>query len=315
MQYLHKNMPGAQQMCLIYAAVGPCDELRRDLIDASVCEALLGAGEPILTEAEFQRRSAAADASLIGISNALCAWVGAALQSYQQYRDAAERRGAGVPPPAGADIEEQLRHLVYRGFVAATPYHAMRHYPRYLKAIERRLQRLRQNPASGPAIAGAIRAALGGLARSRRRAAVRPALVTRTAGDWRNCGCRCLRRSWALQKEFRSNGSTRSSGAWAEDAKAQLKACFCPVLRAPMLKWAMSRTEPGGFRERSPWQTPVTVQQCVEALCQSGCDAVRATIHALERGLPVAQTDTMTDQERNCCALRIESDHGGLRCA
>ncbi len=147
MQYLQKNMPGVQQMCLIYAALGPCDELRRDLIDASVCEALFGPGETILTTSEFQQRSAAAGASLIGLSNALCAWIGAALQSYQRIATGLGDRAHAPPPSAGADIEEQLRNLVYRGFVAATPYDVLEHYPRYLKAIERRMQRSRQNPA------------------------------------------------------------------------------------------------------------------------------------------------------------------------
>ncbi len=49
------------------------------------------------------------------------------------------------------------------------------------------------------------------------------------------------------------------------------------------------------------------VQQCVEALCQSGCDAVRATIHALERGLSVVQTDAMSDQERNAVLCELKA--------
>ncbi len=49
------------------------------------------------------------------------------------------------------------------------------------------------------------------------------------------------------------------------------------------------------------------VQQCVEALCQNGCDVVRATIHALERGLPVAQTDTMSDQERKAVLCELKA--------
>lgn len=39
------------------------------------------------------------------------------------------------------------------------------------------------------------------------------------------------------------------------------------------------------------------VQQCVEALCLNGCEAVRATIQALEKDLPVVQTEAMDEQE------------------
>lgn len=40
------------------------------------------------------------------------------------------------------------------------------------------------------------------------------------------------------------------------------------------------------------------VQQCVEALCLNGCEAVRATIRALENGVPVVQTEGMDGTQR-----------------
>lgn len=40
------------------------------------------------------------------------------------------------------------------------------------------------------------------------------------------------------------------------------------------------------------------VQQCVEALCLNGCEAVRATIRALEEDVPVAQTEGLDSQQR-----------------
>lgn len=49
------------------------------------------------------------------------------------------------------------------------------------------------------------------------------------------------------------------------------------------------------------------VQQCVEALCQNGCQAVRATIQALERDLPVAQTDAMDACERAAVLAELKA--------
>lgn len=40
------------------------------------------------------------------------------------------------------------------------------------------------------------------------------------------------------------------------------------------------------------------VQHCVESLCAGGCEAVRATIAALERGHGVAATDHLGESER-----------------
>ena len=40
------------------------------------------------------------------------------------------------------------------------------------------------------------------------------------------------------------------------------------------------------------------VIQCVEALCECGCDAVRATISAMEAKLPVSHTVGMSEAQQ-----------------
>ncbi len=40
------------------------------------------------------------------------------------------------------------------------------------------------------------------------------------------------------------------------------------------------------------------VSQCVEALCECGCTAVRATISALEEGHPVPLVEGLSQEER-----------------
>jgi hypothetical protein len=40
------------------------------------------------------------------------------------------------------------------------------------------------------------------------------------------------------------------------------------------------------------------VSQCVDALCQCGCDAVRATISAMESGALVPQVESLSETER-----------------
>ncbi len=40
------------------------------------------------------------------------------------------------------------------------------------------------------------------------------------------------------------------------------------------------------------------VNQCIEALCLCGCDAVRATIEAMEAGADVPQVQTLGSEER-----------------
>ena len=54
------------------------------------------------------------------------------------------------------DIREQLAHLVYPGFILQTPAAWLCHLPRYLKAIQRRLEKLRHAPDKDNQVAAEI---------------------------------------------------------------------------------------------------------------------------------------------------------------
>jgi hypothetical protein len=41
------------------------------------------------------------------------------------------------------------------------------------------------------------------------------------------------------------------------------------------------------------------INQCVDAICQSGCNAVRATIAAMESGQPLPQVEQLDPEARN----------------
>jgi ATP-dependent helicase HrpA len=50
-------------------------------------------------------------------------------------------------PHAAEDMRQQLARLLAPGWLAATPWARLQHFPRYLKAIELRLEKLRADPA------------------------------------------------------------------------------------------------------------------------------------------------------------------------
>jgi len=144
-QYLRRNLPGIQQMCLYYAPMGACEALKDDLVLAAVSQAL-DLDRDIRGADEFERRSEDACARLVSVGNELCQRTGALLAEYHQV---AKRLRGSVPPAwleAGADIRDQLQWLVYPGFLRLVPAAALAHYPRYLKAVQRRLERLAQQP-------------------------------------------------------------------------------------------------------------------------------------------------------------------------
>ena len=49
------------------------------------------------------------------------------------------------------------------------------------------------------------------------------------------------------------------------------------------------------------------VTQCIDALCQCGCDAVRATITAMESGVVVPQVETLGEDERQMVLRELKA--------
>jgi hypothetical protein len=49
------------------------------------------------------------------------------------------------------------------------------------------------------------------------------------------------------------------------------------------------------------------LSQCIEALCQCGCDAVRATITAMESGVVVPQVVTLSEEEQKIVLLELKA--------
>jgi hypothetical protein len=49
------------------------------------------------------------------------------------------------------------------------------------------------------------------------------------------------------------------------------------------------------------------LSQCIEALCQCGCEAVRATISAMESGVVVPQVETFSEAERQMVLAELKA--------
>lgn len=145
MKYLRRNLPGFQAMALHFSGMGSAEELREDLVRAVVDRAFLADGADIRRGDDFRLRLTQGRAALMGIANELCGIVDEALAAHQ--RITRRLKAALSPAQLGAarDIHDQLQHLVYPGFVSGTPDEWLRHLPRYLRAVELRLDKLQGN--------------------------------------------------------------------------------------------------------------------------------------------------------------------------
>jgi ATP-dependent helicase HrpA len=145
-KYLEKNLPGQQALCLLYAAVGPCEELKADLLRRVLDAALYKDGEPIRTRTGFEQAADRAEGELVSLANDYAAIVKDVLQAYREVN--ARLKGSMNPQWLASmhDIQSQLAHLVYPGFIRATPAERLAELPRYLQAAAVRLDKLARDP-------------------------------------------------------------------------------------------------------------------------------------------------------------------------
>jgi ATP-dependent helicase HrpA len=121
-------------------------ELLEDCADCAVDRLVAEAGGPVWDEEAFGKLR---DAVRPGLVDAMLGVV-THVQPVLTTAYAIDRRlaSAAVPAllPALTDIRAQLSALVYPGFVTATGWQHLPDLPRYLQAIERRLDKLPENP-------------------------------------------------------------------------------------------------------------------------------------------------------------------------
>jgi ATP-dependent helicase HrpA len=145
-RYLEKNLPDIQALCLHYMSLGNCDELKIDLIRAITIAALFEKDIPIRKQVDFQREADWAEKQLLTLANRLCGYLDETLRVYHEVRKRMAANGSPQWLASLSDMRQQLDLLIYPGFVSDTPPDRLSHLPRYLRAVEIRLDKLAENP-------------------------------------------------------------------------------------------------------------------------------------------------------------------------
>jgi ATP-dependent helicase HrpA len=117
-----------------------------DCTNAALEHLLADAGGPVWDEAAFEALQASVRArwaSTVSAAVADATRVGSAVRAV---RGRLARLTQPVLAPSVADIEHQLANLVYPGFVTATGLAQLAELPRYVQAVERRLDKLPADP-------------------------------------------------------------------------------------------------------------------------------------------------------------------------
>mgnify|MGYP003703342951 FL=1 len=144
LKYLEKNIPDLQKMAMAYMTLGTAEELREQIIEVALDRAYLS--DPLPTDAaSFKARLEEGRTRLNLIAQEVARLAGTVLTEYA----AAARKLKDARPPKDVadDIAAQLQRLVPKRFVVQTGYTQLQHFPRYLKAITLRLDKLKGDPA------------------------------------------------------------------------------------------------------------------------------------------------------------------------
>ncbi|CAG2126699.1 hypothetical protein LMG31506_00127 [Cupriavidus yeoncheonensis] len=143
-KFIEKNIPGLQQMAMQYMTLGTQEMLREQIVLLALERACLQAPLP-RNDAEFSVRKDEGRARLSLLAQEIARLAGTILAEYAGLpRKLLQAKSFGT---AYADMEGQLGRLVGKQFLIDTPYAQLVHFPRYLKGIAMRVDKLKGDPA------------------------------------------------------------------------------------------------------------------------------------------------------------------------
>ena len=142
---LQKQLPRIREIGLLFINIGSVDSLIEQILNLALERAFMNDPLPVNAE-QFAERLQAGKPRLALIAQEISKHTLAALQAHADLqKKLAQAKAASAT--AYTDIQVQVQGLIFPKFVADTPYSQLVHFPRYLKAISMRIDKLRANPS------------------------------------------------------------------------------------------------------------------------------------------------------------------------
>ena len=143
-KYQEKNIPELTKMSLLYMSLGTQEELRDQIIDAAVDAVCVV--EPLPTnEASFAERVEQARSRLGLLTQEIARQCAVILAEWTTLR----RKLVTVKSHKHAveDMQAHQSRLIHKHFLRDNDLSRLTHFPRYLKAAQSRIDKLRADPA------------------------------------------------------------------------------------------------------------------------------------------------------------------------
>jgi ATP-dependent helicase HrpA len=140
-----EKLPGLREIALQFISLGTEKELREQLVAVTLERTCLM--DPLPSEeSAFATRREAARGRILLVAQEIMRLLGIILAEHALLAKKVAAMQKAFPQGC-ADIGAQLAELMPKKFIAVTPFERLQHYPRYLKAITLRLEKVRSDPA------------------------------------------------------------------------------------------------------------------------------------------------------------------------
>ncbi len=140
-----RQLPIERKLALKYAAIASVDSLREDIVEAALRELLDTGDLNIRLREDFRRARANMQSALFPAAIEWLKLVEDTLAAYAELTPWLDPPLMGYASANYDDLHEQLAALVYPGFVQDVEKTRLMQFPRYLKAMRLRAERLRQD--------------------------------------------------------------------------------------------------------------------------------------------------------------------------
>ena len=139
-KHLKKNLPDIQTLCLKYVDFGGCEEMKQDIIDTTITQCFMQ--QTIQSSNDFEQALETGRSELINVASEWCQLLSEILKQYKVIKKSLKN------PPLTmldivTDIQNQLAHLFPDHFLTKIDKQWLKHYARYLNAIQKRLEKAR----------------------------------------------------------------------------------------------------------------------------------------------------------------------------
>ena len=141
------RLPTRAKLALSHNPHGGVAALFADCVNCAADYLMAESGGPAWDREGFERLSAAVRSGLHETTAEVVTQVESALSLAHAVGARLQDTQADAVRPATSDMRAQLDRLIYPGFVTGTGYRRLPSLTRYLRGIERRLDKLPENPA------------------------------------------------------------------------------------------------------------------------------------------------------------------------